>query len=77
MKLLIKFIIELTLQISNSFSVHRQGVFHCTECEEWETTVIGHRNCQKHLDPVSTNKFEELVHHDGFILRKLHSRVVQ
>jgi hypothetical protein len=58
-----------TLHISNSFSVQRQGFFHCTECVKWETTDDGHRNCQKHLESVSTNKFKELVHLDGFIVR--------
>jgi hypothetical protein len=76
MQLLIKFIIGLTLHISNSFSVHRQGGFHCTGCVEWETPDDGLRNCQKRLESVSTNTSEELVHLDGFIVRKLHSRVV-
>jgi hypothetical protein len=76
MQLLIKFIIGFALHISNSFSVHRQGVFQCTGCVEWETSDDGHRNCQKPLESVSTNTSEELVHIDGFIVRKLHSRIV-
>jgi hypothetical protein len=77
MQLIIKFIIGLTLHISNSFSAHLHGAFHCTECVEWETPDDGHRNCQKHLESVAINEFEELVHLDGLIVRKLYSRLAQ
>jgi hypothetical protein len=58
MQLFIKFIVGLTLHISKSFSVHRQGFFHCTECVELETPDNGHSNSKKHLEIISTNKFE-------------------
>jgi len=38
---------------------------------EWKTPGDGQRNCPKHVDFHSKNKFEKLVHLVGFIIRNL------
>jgi hypothetical protein len=40
-------------------------------CVQWKTPDDGQRNCQKHVDFQSKNKFEKLVHFFGFIIRNL------
>jgi hypothetical protein len=37
---------------------------------QWKTLDIGQRNCPKHVEFYSKNKFEKLVHLVGFIVRK-------
>jgi len=39
-------------------------------CVQWKTPVDGQRNCPKHVEFYSKNKFEKLVHLVGFITRK-------
>jgi len=39
-------------------------------CVRWETPDDGQRNCPKHIEFYSRNKFEKLVHLVGFVLRK-------
>ena len=41
-------------------------------CVQWKTPDDGHRNCPKHVDFYSKNKFEKLVHLVGFIIRIYH-----
>jgi len=38
-------------------------------CVQWKTPDDGQRNCPKHVEFYSTNKFEKLVHLFGFIIR--------
>jgi hypothetical protein len=40
-------------------------------CVRWKTADDGQRNCPKHVEFHSKNKFEKLVHLVGFILRNL------
>ena len=40
-------------------------------CVQWKTPDDGQRNCPKHVEFHSKNKFEKLVHLVGFILRNL------
>ena len=40
-------------------------------CVQWKTPDDGQRNCPKHVEFHSKNKFEKLVHLVGFILRIL------
>jgi len=40
-------------------------------CVQWKTPDDGQRNCPKHVDFHSKNKFEKLVHLVGFIIRNL------
>ena len=40
-------------------------------CGQWKTHDDGQRNCLKHVEFYSKNKFEKLVHLVGFITRKL------
>ena len=37
-------------------------------CVQWKTPDDGQRNCPKHVDFHSKNKFEKLVHLVGFIV---------
>jgi len=41
-------------------------------CVEWKNPDDGQRNCPKHAEFHSKNKFEKLVHLVGFIVRKKH-----
>ena len=41
-------------------------------CVQWKTPGDGQRNCPKHVDCYSKNKFEKLVHLVGFIKRIYH-----
>jgi len=38
-------------------------------CVQWKTPDDGQRNCTKHVQFYSNNKFEELLHLDGFVIR--------
>ena len=38
-------------------------------CVQWKTPDDGQRNCPKHIEFYSKNKFEKLVHLFGFIIR--------
>ena len=38
-------------------------------CVQWKTRDDGQRNCAKHVEFYSKNKFEKLVHLFGFIIR--------
>ena len=38
-------------------------------CVQWKTSDEGQRNCPKHVEFYSKNKFEKLVHLVGFIVR--------
>ena len=40
-------------------------------CVQWKTPDNGQRNCPKHVEFYSKNKFEKLVHLVGFIIRKI------
>jgi hypothetical protein len=40
-------------------------------CVQWKTSDDGQRNCSKHVEFHSKNKFEKLVHLVGFIIRNL------
>jgi len=37
-----------------------------------KTPYVGQRNCPKHVEFYSKNKFEKLVHLGGFIIRMFH-----
>jgi hypothetical protein len=41
-------------------------------CVKWKTPDDGQRNCPKHVEFHSKNKFEKLVHLVGFIIRTYH-----
>ena len=41
-------------------------------CLQWKTPDGGQRNCPKHVEFYSKNKFEKLVHLVGFIIRIYH-----
>ena len=73
-----------TLHISDSSSVHHQEFFtvhiamvyvltynYCCVYSE-KTPDDRQRNCQKHVEFYSKNKFEKLVHLVGFIVRVHH-----
>ena len=44
-------------------------------CVQWKTYDDGQRNCLKHVEFPSKNKFEKLVHLVGFIIRKMAEQV--
>ena len=53
--------------------VVRKPVWHIPlVCVQWKTPDDGQRNCPKHVEFYSKNKFEKLVHLVGFIIRIYH-----
>jgi hypothetical protein len=40
-------------------------------CVQWKTPHDGQRNCPKHVEFHSKNKFKKLVHLVGFIIRNI------
>ena len=46
-------------------------------CVQWKTPDDGQRNCPKHVEFYSKNKFEKLVHLVGFIIRIRTSLIYQ
>ena len=72
------------LSIIRSFSLYTQqwfmahrfavctgfGICHTSLlCVQWKSPDDGQRNCLKHVEFYSKNKFEKLVHLVGFIIR--------
>jgi len=45
---------------------------YTTATVQWKTPYDGQRNCPKHVEFYSKNKFEKLVHLVGFIIRIYH-----
>jgi len=41
-------------------------------CVQWKTLDDGRRNCPKHVELYSKNKFQKLVHLVGFIVRNVY-----
>ena len=68
------------LSIISSFSLYtQQDIQVCWQrklyvllCVQWKTADDGQRNCPKHVEFYSKNKFEKLVHLVGFIIRIYH-----
>jgi len=69
--------LTLPLSVIRSFSLHTQqrymsyksaDIYHCWVVQ-WKTPDDGHRNCPKHVEFYSKNKFEKLVHLVDFIIR--------
>jgi len=62
-----------TLHVSDSSSVRHQEYaqqrYIPLLCVQWRTPDDGQRNCPKHVEFYSKNKFEKLVHLFGFIIR--------
>ena len=51
-------------------SANLYDIYHCCVNSK-NTPDDGHRNCLKHVEFHSKNKFEKLVHLVGFIIRNL------
>ena len=71
----------------DSSSVHHLEFFHVNTavvyvskpvwhtpllCVQWKTPDGGQKNCPKHVEFYSKNKFEKLMHLVGFIIRIYH-----
>jgi hypothetical protein len=65
-----------TLHVSDSSSVHHQELLLYTQ--QWYMSYVichhddGQRNCPKHVEFYSKNKFEKLVPLVGFVIRIYH-----
>jgi hypothetical protein len=59
-----------SLLASSQHNLHDIYVLLCVQCQ---TPHDGQRNCPKHAEFYSKNKFDELVHLAGFIIR-IHER---
>jgi len=60
------------MSITRSFSLYTQQWHMPLLCVQWKTPGDGHRNCPKHVEFHSKNKFEKLVHLVGFIIGIYH-----
>ena len=54
---------------AHKLSANLYDIYHC--CVQWKTPDDGQRNCPKHVQFHSKNKFEKFVHLVGFIIRNL------
>ena len=73
---------ELTSSVHQQefFTVHTAMMYviqvlltACEQNQDGTESVDGQRNCPKHVEFYSKNKFEKLVHPVGFIIRMLHT----
>ena len=55
---------------ARKLSVNLYAIYHSCVCSE-KTPNDGQRNCPKHVEFYSKNKFEKLVHLVGFIIRRV------
>jgi len=55
------------LLASSQHNLYDTYLLPCVQCY---TPDDGQRNCPKHVESQSKNKFEKLVHHVAFIIRK-------
>ena len=53
--------------VASKLSAELYDIYYC--CVQLKTPDEGQRNCPKHVEFYSKNKFEKLVHLVGFILR--------
>ena len=77
------YVIQVCWQLVSSFKMEQvpswncplavsKPVWHLTLlCVQWKITDDGQRNCPKHVEFHSKNRFEKLVHIVGFIVRKV------
>ena len=64
------YVIQVCWELASRIRMELQ--FRPDSCVRWKTPDDGHRNCPKHVEFYSKNKFEELVHLVGFITRIYH-----
>jgi len=53
---------------AHKLSANLYDIYRC--CVQWKTPDDGQRNCPKHVESHSKNKFEKLVHLVGFVISK-------
>ena len=56
----------------SKYSLQHHVLKHLLLCVHWKTPDDGQRNCPKHVEFYSKNKFDKLVHLVGFIIRIYH-----
>jgi len=70
------YVLQLASRIRTSWSCSQavsKPVWHIPLlCVQWKTPDDGQRNCPKHVELYSKNKFEKLMHLVGFIIRISH-----
>ena len=79
----LKFILGLKLCTFQTVPLSIITIFHCTHSKtvwhipllyvQWKTPDDGQRNCPKHVEFQSKNKFEKLVYLVGFIIRNFNT----
>ena len=57
---------------ARKLSANLYDIYHCCVYSEKKNPDDGQRNCPKHVEFYSKNKFEKLVHLAGFIIRIYH-----
>ena len=67
----VKVKLEFRPDPAGKLSANLYDIYHCSVYSE-KTPDDGQRNCPKHVEYYSKNKFEKLVHLVGFIIRIYH-----
>ena len=63
-------VLYMSYKFVDSSQAASKPVWHIPlPCVQWKTPDGGQRNCPKHVEFYSKNKFEKLVHLFGFIIR--------
>ena len=60
----------MSYSFADSLRAKLYDIYHC--CVQWKTPDDGQRNYPKHVEFYSKNKFKELVHLVGFVIRFYH-----
>jgi len=62
----------MSYRFADSLRASSQHNLYVLLCVQWKTADDGQRNCPKHVEFYSKNKFEKLVHLVGFIVTIYH-----
>jgi len=57
------------VSVQGKLSANLYDIYHCVQCK---TADDIQRNCPKHVEDYSKNKFDKLMHLVGFIVRIYH-----
>ena len=65
----------MSYRFADSLRASSQHNLYVLLCRQWKTPDDGQRNCPKHVEFYSKNKFQKLVHLVGFIVRSIDGSV--
>jgi len=73
------YVIQVCWRLTNRMKTEPVASWSCSQaawhipllCVQWKTPDDGHKNCPKHVEFYSKNKFEKLMYLVGFVIRFL------